>query len=109
MNDYSPVCSTQIERHQFFEENVLLGFVDYYRFGNTVLLMHTESNPALPGKGHGSIVAERATTYFRSHHTHIVPVCSFFAHFLRTRPQHHDMVSIETRKLFEIGTDNLSD
>ncbi|GGC01122.1 hypothetical protein GCM10007205_08020 [Oxalicibacterium flavum] len=103
MNDSLPHGSPPAERHRVFDGETLLGFIDYYRFGSTIVLVHTETNPALQGKGHGSAVAESAVAHFRATGAHIVPVCAFFAHFLRTRPQHHDMVSAETAKLFAIG------
>lgn len=106
MNQSLENRSPNSERHRIFDGECLLGFVDYHPFGDLVILVHTETNPELTGKGHGSVLAERAVAHFRMRGQRIVPICSFFAHFLRSRPEHHDMLTPEGRKIF--GVDQAS-
>lgn len=102
MNQSFENRSPTSRRHQLFEDGRLLGFVDYHVFGNIVILTHTETNPELIGKGHGSMLAERITAHCRVNRQRIMPVCSFFAHFLRTHPEHHDILTPEGRTILEI-------
>ena len=93
-----------MQRFELRENDRLFGLVDYYRFDRIVIVTHTETHPALPGKGNGNRLAAEAIAWFASQGWQVVPICSFMAHFLRTHPQYHDTVSPESRRLFRIGT-----
>lgn len=105
MNHAVPGSSPLI-RHEIHEGDTLLGFVDYQVFGDHVILTHTETNPALPGKGHGSRLAERVIDDLREQEKRIVPICGFFANYLRKRPEHHAMLTPEARKLLDIDSNS---
>ncbi|WP_293779056.1 GNAT family N-acetyltransferase [uncultured Oxalicibacterium sp.] len=100
MNPPLPKRSTQAQRLTIEHDGSLLGFVDYYALGGAIVITHTETNPALTGKGHGSQLAEQAIAHFRTQPQPLVPICSFFAHYLRTHPKHHDMMTANVRQLF---------
>ncbi|HWU97836.1 MAG TPA: GNAT family N-acetyltransferase [Oxalicibacterium sp.] len=94
---------SEAQRFEWSEDGRLFGFVDYYRFGNIVVITHTETNPAWSEKGLGSRLAAKAVTWMEAEGLRIVPVCSFMAHFLRTHAEYHDVVTPAARKIFQIG------
>ncbi|GGI52894.1 GNAT family N-acetyltransferase [Oxalicibacterium solurbis] len=78
------------------------GFVDYHRFGNIAIVTHTETSPSLTGKGHGSRLAAAALDWMAQQGLHVVPVCGFMAHFLRTHPEHQGVLTPTVRAIFAI-------
>jgi uncharacterized protein len=95
--------TTEAQRYEWSEDGRLFGFVDYYRFGDIVVITHTETNPAWSEKGLGSRLAAKAVTSMAAEGWRIVPVCSFMAHFLRTHAEHHETVTPTARTVFQIG------
>lgn len=84
------------------EGEALVGFIEYYEFEHVAIVTHTEVRRELEGRGRGSEVARQAVAYFWREGKQIVPVCGFFAHFLRKHPEYADMVSPESRRIFNI-------
>lgn len=84
------------------ESGASCGFVDYYRFGDIAIVTHTETSPSLTGKGHGSRLAAAALDWMAQQNLHVVPVCGFMAHFLRTHPEHQGVLTPTVRAIFAI-------
>jgi predicted GNAT family acetyltransferase len=84
------------------EGETLTGFIEYYAFGHIAIVTHTEIRQEIEGKGQGSELARRAVAYFRGDGKKIVPICGFFAHFLRKHPEHADIVTPQSRVIFKI-------
>lgn len=97
-------CEGEMQRFEWWPDGTLAGFVDYYRFGEIVIITHTETSPTLAGGGHGSRLADAALRWMSEQNWRVVPVCGFMAHFVRTHPQHHDVVSPAARAIFGIDT-----
>jgi predicted GNAT family acetyltransferase len=92
-----------LQRYEWIDDGRLVGFIDYYVFDQVCMVMHTEVSPALAGQGYGSRMASRAVEFIRALDKGIVPICGFFAHYLRKNPQHHMLVTAESRRIFSIG------
>lgn len=103
MNPASSKRSSPAQRLAIERDGRLLGFVDYHALGDAIVIVHTETNPALSSKGHGSQLAEQVIAHFRAQHRPLVPICSFFAHYLRTHPEHHDMMTANVKQLFAMA------
>jgi len=103
MNPASSKRSTQAQRLTVERDGGLLGFVDYHALGDAIVIVHTEISPQLNGNGHGSQLAEKVIAHFRAQHQSLVPICSFFAHYLRTHPEHHDMMTANVKQLFAMA------
>jgi len=92
-----------LQRYEWMDEDRLIGFIDYYVFDQVCMIMHTEVSPALGGLGYGSRMATRAVAHVQAMDKHIVPICGFFINYLRKNPQHHALVTAESRRIFSIG------
>ncbi len=103
MNQIMPKGDMPLQRFELADGDRLYGFVDYYPFGDIAVITHTEVNPALEGRGHGKKLAAKAMEYLHAEGKRVVPVCGFIAHYLRTHPQHHDLVTPASRSIFNIG------
>lgn len=94
---------THLQRYEWIDDGRLIGFIDYYVFDQVCMIMHTEVVPTLAGQGFGLQLANQAMEYVRSQGKRIVPVCGFLVHYLRKHPQHHVLVTAESRRIFSIG------
>lgn len=79
-----------------------VGFIEYYRFDWIAIVTHTEILAGSHGRGLGSRVACCALEFFRSEGKQVVPVCGFFAQYIRSNPEHADLVSPAARQVFHI-------
>ncbi|WP_353157058.1 GNAT family N-acetyltransferase [Herminiimonas fonticola] len=94
---------TGIKRYEWRDEEQLFGFVEYYMFGEICIITHTEVLPALAGRGYGSKLAAQTMEYARSQNRHVVPICGFMVNYLRKNPQYLDLLTPESRRIFNIG------
>lgn len=103
MNAASALHSNDARKRFFLKDSeAVIGFVEYYGFERIAIVTHTEICRAAEGKGQGSELARQALAYFRNEGRKVVPVCGFFAHFLRKHPEHADSVTPESRRIFKI-------
>ncbi len=91
------------ERYEWRDEEQLFGFVEYYVFGRICMITHTEVPPALAGQGYASKVAAQTMEYVRSQGRQVVPICGFMVNYLRKNPQHLDLLTPESQRIFNIG------
>jgi uncharacterized protein len=68
------------------------GFLAYRREPGTVVLIHTDVDPAYEGQGLGSRLVAGAIADVRSRGLKLVPLCPFVARYLRRHPEHQDLV-----------------
>ncbi|MDQ9170372.1 GNAT family N-acetyltransferase [Oxalobacteraceae bacterium R-40] len=90
------------QRFHLMGNDRIKGFIEYYPFERFVIVTHTEVLPELEGKGNGSELARRAVAFFQEEGKQVVPVCGFFAQFLRKHPEYIDVVTPESRRIFNI-------
>jgi uncharacterized protein len=89
-------------RFHLMDKDAIVGFIEYYQYDRIVIVTHTEVHPELEGKGRGSELARRAVANFREEGRQIVPICGFFAQFLRKHPEYADAATPESRRIFNI-------
>ncbi len=103
MKHAAPQNDTITQRYEWIDDSRVIGFVDYYVFDEVCMIMHTEVLPELAGRGLGSLLAGKAMEHVGEMGKTIVPICGFIAHYLRKNPQHHALVTPESRRIFNIG------
>lgn len=91
-----------VHRYQYIDEGKVVGFIEYYVFGDIAMVTHTEVLSAFGGKGYGSKLAGQALQYFKSEKKQVVPVCGFFAQFIRKHQGYADVVTPESKRIFNI-------
>lgn len=67
-------------------------FADYRRGEGRLILDHVEAPIALRGTGAAGRLMEEIAAYAREQGLSIIPLCSYAARWLRTRPEHSDLV-----------------
>ena len=65
------------------------------------VFFHTEVDPSHEGEGIGHELVTVALTDMREHGVPVVPLCPFFASFIRLHPEWHDVLVPELRARFE--------
>lgn len=93
---------TMVQRYECMEQGKVFGFVEYYEFNDICIVTHTEITLATDGLGYGSRTANQALEYFRQRDKRVVPICGFLVHYLRKNLQHLDLVTTESRRIFNI-------
>lgn len=91
-----------MQRYELIVDGRLSGFVEYYPFEHVAIVTHTEVDAQLEGKGHGSELARQALEYFREEGKQVVPICGFFARYVRTHPAYAEIVTPASRHIFDI-------
>lgn len=100
MNNAVPDIDSAMRRYQLITDDRLVGFVEYYLFAHVVIVTHTEVT--VRQEGCGSELARQALDYFRREHKQLVPVCGFFAGYIRKHPEYADLVTPASGHIFEI-------
>lgn len=69
-----------------------VAFAEYRRDGDTIFINHTEVPPSLERKGIGSALAHAALEQARAERIRVVPLCPFFAAYIKRHPEYADLV-----------------
>lgn len=75
-----------------------VAFAEYRRLANGILFPHTEVPPAFEGKGVGSKLVRTALDYARAHGQAVMPVCPFFAAYIKRHEEYQDLLHPDYRK-----------
>lgn len=78
------------------------GFIEYGVYGQVAIVTHTEIDSQYEGSGLGSELARQALQFFADQGWQVVPVCGFFARYLRTHPEHTAAVTPASRRIFDL-------
>jgi len=80
------------QRYELAVEDGLV-FMQYRRQGDKLLIIHTETPPALQGRGLASALVRGALADVRAKGLRIVPRCSFIVDYLARHPEERDVVA----------------
>lgn len=69
------------------------GFVEYERGEGSVVLLHTEVDPAFGGRGVGGALARGVLDDLRAQGLSAVPVCPFIKKWIEKHPDYQDLVA----------------
>jgi len=93
MTDPGPVRdNAEKQRYELAVEDGLV-FMDYRRQGDRLLITHTETPPALQGRGLASALTRGMIADVRARGLKIVPLCSFIVDYLARHPEDRDVVA----------------
>ena len=70
-----------------------IAFANYRLTPQAVITTHTETPPALRGRGIGSDLVKGALELIRSDGRKVVAGCSFVADYLRRHPEYRDLAA----------------
>jgi predicted GNAT family acetyltransferase len=74
-----------------------LAFAEYRLLQSGVLFPHTEVPSALEGRGLGSLLVRTALQWAREQGLKVMPVCTFFAGYIRRHPEEQDLLHPDYR------------
>jgi predicted GNAT family acetyltransferase len=69
-----------------------LAVAEYRRVGDTITFTHTEVPAPLEGRGIASALAHTALEQARTQHLTVIPLCPFFASYIRRHPEYAPLV-----------------
>jgi len=70
-----------------------LAFANYRAAPQAIIITHTETPPALRGRGIASELIEGALALIRADGRKVIAGCGFVADYLRKHPEHADLVA----------------
>jgi uncharacterized protein len=92
MSDHVDVRDNPAQhRYEITVDGEVAGFAVYYLEKERIVFIHTEVAIAHEGQGLGSRLARQALDDVRGRALRVVPVCPFFARFIRTHPEYQDL------------------
>jgi predicted GNAT family acetyltransferase len=74
-------------RYELWLGDRLAGEIRYVREEGKVVLVHTDVDPSLEGRGLGNVLVRGALDDLRERGLEYVPLCPFVADYLRRNPQ----------------------
>ncbi len=80
-----------------------VAFAEYRVLSSGILFPHTEVPRAFEGKGVGSALVRTALDWARAEGKLVLPVCPFFAAYIRKHPEWHDIVHPHYKPALGIG------
>lgn len=85
--------NVELSRYELKDDGHVVGIADYRVQNDLVVLPHTEVDPARQGSGLGAELIQAALDAIRGSGKHVVPQCSYVAHFIAEHPEYEDLVS----------------
>jgi predicted GNAT family acetyltransferase len=103
----SPVVRDNAEKHRF---EIDLGdgtsaIAQYSLAPGKIIFTHTEVPPEHEGRGLGSLLIRTALASARERGLQVVPICPFFAAYIRKHAEEQDLLDPEYRKI--LGLDGV--
>ena len=91
--DPGVVDNPEQQRYELWLGATRAGFIDYLSEPGTIVLVHTEIDPALEGQGLGGRLVAGALDDLRARDLKLVPLCPFVRTYLRRHPEYADLVA----------------
>ncbi|GIF13192.1 GNAT family N-acetyltransferase [Actinoplanes teichomyceticus] len=85
--------NTAAHRFELRVDGAVAALATYRMRGADVVVLHTETDPRLRGRGLAGELAEQTLRQLRARGQRIVPACPFFARYLAEHPEHADLVA----------------
>jgi uncharacterized protein len=83
----------QASRYELWLGTTRAGFIQYRAEPGTVLLVHTQVDPAFAGQGLGERLVAGALVDLRARGRKLLPLCPFVRAYLRRHPDQDDLVA----------------
>jgi len=89
----TPRHNPDASRYELVVDGAVVGFAEYRRTGDTMVMHHTYTEPAHRGQGIAAEVVGHALDDIRSRGLHVVPSCWYVAAYIGDHPEHSDLVA----------------
>lgn len=94
-----------VERHRF---EIDLGggsfaIAEYTLPAGKIMFTHTEVPPAHEGQGLGTRLIQAALASARERGLQVIPICPFFAAYMRKHAEEHDLLDPGSRKMLGLA------
>jgi predicted GNAT family acetyltransferase len=86
------VDNPQASRYKLWLGTTRAGLIQYRAEPGTIVLVHTEIDPAFEGQGLGERLVAGALADLRARGLKLVPLCPFVRAYLRRHPDQADLV-----------------
>lgn len=80
-------------RYELLLDGRLVGETRYRTEPGLVVLVHTEVDPSVEGRGLGALLVQRELDDIRARGLGVVPHCPFVAAYIRRHPEYSDLVA----------------
>ena len=95
--DASPDAAEVVHRPEVGRYDIkvgdrVIGHATYERRGDTLVVFHTEVDPACEGRGFGSRLVRGLLEDAARDGLHVVPLCSFVSAYIRRHPEHESLL-----------------
>jgi len=87
-------------RYEVHEDGELAGFVQFERAGDTIILIHTETEPRFRGEGLAGRLVQACLDDVRKQGLNVVPLCPYVRDWMAAHPGYADLVPAEDRADF---------
>jgi uncharacterized protein len=93
-----------VERHRFEIDlgDGSLAIAQYTLPAGKIMFTHTEVPPAHEGKGVGSALIRFALASARERGLKVIPICPFFAAYIKKHPEEQDLLDPAYRKILGV-------
>jgi len=81
------------QRYELSDEGKLVAVVEYRLEGEAIAFVHTKVPPEHEGKGYAKELARQALDEADRNGMQVVPVCSFFAAYIRRHPRYAPLLA----------------
>lgn len=95
MSDIAIADHPEASRYEALSDGQVAGYLEHHEADGTVVLPHTEVDPAFSGRGVGSLLARHALDDARERGLRVVPTCPFVAGYIERHPEYRDLVADE--------------
>jgi len=90
------------ERYELSEEGEIVAIAVYRLAGDEITFVHTEVPPEHEGKGYAKELARQALDEAGQRGMQVVPVCKFFAAYIRRHRQYASLLSPQGKKNLDV-------
>jgi len=81
-----------------------IGLMEYQRDGDTLALLHAETDPAHSGQGIAGQLTREVLDEARARGLSVIPLCPYVAAWMRKHPDYADLVPESQRAQFGLAT-----
>jgi uncharacterized protein len=91
-------------RFEIRVDDKVVGLASYHVDNGTMTLPHTEIDPAVGGRGLGTMLVAAVLDAARDRGVHVLPYCSFVRRYIQQHPELVDLVAEADREHFGLAT-----
>jgi len=103
MPDQPPAVVDHPERRQFeIAVGDQVAFAEYRLVEGGMMFTHTEVPPGLEGRGLGKALILAGLAAARERGLKVLPVCTFFAAYMKKHPETHDLLHPDYRAVLGV-------